>query len=81
MDQETKSQMVAAGMLLQKKEEESIRRQSEVIASAFEFMMVLSPETALDILQQLNDQINEESVEELINSRQEYFDRLKERVK
>lgn len=80
MDHETKSSMVAGGLVLEQQIEEAIGRQVNVIASAFELMVVLSPSTALEILNQLNEQINEESVDKMLKQRQEYFDKLKERV-
>lgn len=80
MDQETKAGIVAGGLVLQQQIEEAIERQTQAIASAFELMVVLSPSTALEILNQLSEQINEESVDEMLEQRKEYFDGLKERV-
>lgn len=80
MDQETKAGMVAGGLVLQQQVEAVIEKQSEIIASAFELMMIVSPGTALDIVEQLSEQITEETINEVLESRQEYFDGLKSRV-
>lgn len=80
MDDENIRGMLAAGYISEQVSEEAIKRQVQVVASAFELLVVLDPEVALGTLNQLNEQINQESVEEMMEQREAHFLKIKGQV-
>ena len=68
--------MAVLGMILNDKVDEAINRQAQSIAHAIESLVILSPETALDIISQLSEQVNEEFVNKTLKERNEFFQKL-----
>lgn len=59
---------------------QNIQALNEVISSAFEAIIAIEPEVAADIIQQLSNQINHESMAKLTEERLEQFEEYVEAV-
>ena len=76
MDRESQASLIASGIILEQQHEEVIRKQMELIGTAFETLVVLSPGQALNVLEQLGEQIDEATVELMEKERQKYYEEL-----
>lgn len=64
MTTETTKEAIATGIQMNMQINESVSRVCKTIAYGFEALMILSPETALEVMNQLSGQINEATVAE-----------------
>lgn len=68
--------LLVKGMIYEQQISLAIEKNMEIIQNAFESLFNLDPERALDIILQLNEQCNPEVVEQIMQDRALYEERM-----
>lgn len=68
--------LVACGIILEDQLERSLQKNIAIIELAFESLMILDPDVAFSVVQQMNDNINESDVEDQLENVKQYKEKL-----